>query len=121
MLRFKSFSPPSPFLDQGPGEGRGPAEFHDLARILKFKKPKNRFIVTVTVTLQFARINELRAARKNGRYRMCTQMSGARRAIMGDKGCAQKWAARTEMGCARRERMRDTGCAQEWAARGAQE
>src|SRR6218665_3674365 len=115
MLRFKSFSPPSPFLDQGPGEGRGPAEFHDLARILKFKKPRNRFIVTVTVTLQFARINELRAARKNGRYRMCTLMSCARRERMRYRlravmGRAPEWL-RAGLGCARRARMSGTDCA----------
>src|SRR6218665_1810729 len=49
MLRFKSFSPPSPFLDQGPGEGRGPAEVHDLARILKFKKTtKSNYSLFIT-------------------------------------------------------------------------
>src|SRR6218665_2943056 len=59
MLRFKSFSPPSPFLDQGPGEGRGPAEFHDLARILKFKKKTTKSIyyslfITPESSVQFS-------------------------------------------------------------------
>src|SRR6218665_769827 len=50
MLRFKSFSPPSPFLDQGPGEGRGPAEFHDLARILKLKKNTKSIYYSLFIT-----------------------------------------------------------------------
>ena len=35
MLRFKSL-PPSSFLSQGAGEGRGPAEFQDLAQFIAY-------------------------------------------------------------------------------------
>src|SRR6218665_3750536 len=123
MSRFKSLSPPSPFLRQGPGEGRGPAEFHDLAQFSAstqvYESRKNRF--TVTVKLQFARINERRAARKNGRYRL--------RAGVGDTGCAQECAARVAQEWAKqsariielRARMGVTGCAQELASHGAKE
>ena len=128
MLRFKSL-PPSPFLGQGPGEGRGQRNsmiWRNSARLLKFTSHaridlqlqlryslralpscarRARMGVTDCAkewTIQVARRNGRRELRKNGQNKPRALVRGARRARKGVTGCAQELASR----CARRNWLR---------------